>query len=353
MKLALILPNNVWFCPYVAIYTQILDAAKIQYDIISWNRDGKENMPLQYNKRCHTRNKISLLIAYAQYANHIKKILKKASYDKLIVFTAPLGIFLASYLKHSYKNKYIFDYRDVSIEQFFIFKYPFIKLLTNSYANMLSSFGYKQVLPQGYNYILSHNFNVEHVKKALQQPIQKNIEYNDINILTIGGIRNYESNIKIVEALANKESFKISFVGKGEVGKQIYHYALKNQINNVHVTGYYPKEEEENFVKKSTFINIIFPKVTSHSTILSNRFYLALIHKKPMIVTSNSFQSNYVEMYNLGLSVDTCKHLDEAIIHFLNNLNYEEFQKQCNYLLRIFLKDYYLFEQKVKNFIED
>jgi hypothetical protein len=353
MKLALILPNNVWFCPYVTIYTQILDAKKIQYDIISWNRDGKEDMPLQYNKKLHTRNKIILLRAYVQYANHIKKILKRTSYDKLIVFTAPLGIFLASYLKRAHKNKYIFDYRDVSIEQFFIFKHQFIKLLKNSYATMLSSFGYKQVLPKGYNYILSHNFNVEHVKNALQQPTQQNIEYDDINILTIGGIRNYESNINIVKALANKKSFKLSFVGKGEVGKQIYHYALKNQINNVYVTGYYPKEEEENFVKASTFINIVFPKVTSHSTILSNRFYLALVHKKPMIVTSNSFQSNYVERYNLGLSVDNCEHLDETIIHFLKRLNYVEFQKQCNYLLRIFLKDYYLFEQKVNQFIED
>ena len=34
MKLGLLLPTNIYFCPYVKIYTDILDENNIQYDII-------------------------------------------------------------------------------------------------------------------------------------------------------------------------------------------------------------------------------------------------------------------------------------------------------------------------------
>ena len=122
MKIGLITPNNLWFCPYVSIYTKILDRLNINYDIISWNRDGREKLPLQYNKPLKTHNRIYVLYAYMRYATHVKQILKKSSYDRLIVFTPQIGIFLATYLRSAYKNKYIFDYRDLSIEQSVCFK---------------------------------------------------------------------------------------------------------------------------------------------------------------------------------------------------------------------------------------
>ena len=42
MKIALILPLNVWAAPYASIYTYILNKLKINYDIIYWNRDLSE-----------------------------------------------------------------------------------------------------------------------------------------------------------------------------------------------------------------------------------------------------------------------------------------------------------------------
>ena len=34
-RIAIVLPANVWFCPFVNIYTQILDEYGINYDIIN------------------------------------------------------------------------------------------------------------------------------------------------------------------------------------------------------------------------------------------------------------------------------------------------------------------------------
>ena len=40
MKIALLLPANVIFCPYASIYTSLLDSWNIKYDIICWDRIG-------------------------------------------------------------------------------------------------------------------------------------------------------------------------------------------------------------------------------------------------------------------------------------------------------------------------
>ena len=40
MKLGLLLPTNIYFCPYVKIYTDILDKNNIQYDIIYPDKRG-------------------------------------------------------------------------------------------------------------------------------------------------------------------------------------------------------------------------------------------------------------------------------------------------------------------------
>ena len=40
MKLGLLLPTNIYFCPYVKIYTDIFDKYSIQYDIIYPDKRG-------------------------------------------------------------------------------------------------------------------------------------------------------------------------------------------------------------------------------------------------------------------------------------------------------------------------
>ena len=42
MKIGLILASDIWRAPYMNIYTKILEQLNIDYDVISWNRDGKD-----------------------------------------------------------------------------------------------------------------------------------------------------------------------------------------------------------------------------------------------------------------------------------------------------------------------
>lgn len=354
MRIGLILPGNIWFSPYAKIYTSILDENSINYDIVSWNRDGqdkKTGYQFEYNQN-NDASRCSKLFSYLKYLSFIKQTILNQKFDKLIIFGPQLAILLEPFLIKHYKNKYLFDYRDLSIEQITIFKRRFKNILKNSCGNIISSPGFKKCLPKNFKYYLSHNFDINIVQNNLdsKEPINN---ITPLNILTIGGIRDYDSNAAIIQALSNNRAFQMSFVGRGHCAKPLEDFSKSINTQNIEFKGFYQKEDEPQYIKKSHFLNIYYPKIISHSTALSNRFYNALIYKRPMIVTSNSIQGDYVEKYNLGISINDTENLDEKLKSWMSDMNYEQFCDRCNSLLKSFISDYKEFEDLVKGFIKN
>ena len=349
MRTALILPNNVWFCPYVNIYINILKELSIDYDVISWNRDGSKEDAIQYNYKLGTTNPIMLLFAYLKFARFVKKTVIKHKYDNLIVFTPQSSIFLSRFLRTCYKGKYIFDYRDLSIEQKRIFKGAFNSVLKNSYINVISSPGFKEYLPREYNYILSHNFDIVKVRESLGVSFKKKY-HETVEVLTIGGIRDYESNAELIQSLADCSGVSMRFVGKGPSAEGLSKLANENKVGNITFEGYYPKEIEGQYILNADFMNIYYPRRPSHDSALSNRFYNALIYKVPMITTSSTIQGNFTEKYNLGVAIDNCENLSEKLSLFRKNVDMLDFSNRCDCLLNNFIEDYTLWERLVRDF---
>lgn len=252
-------------------------------------------------------------------------------------------------MKH-YKRNYIFDFRDLSIEQNKTFSLLFKRVLKHSYANVISSPGFKQCLPSEYNYIISHNFNEDEVKRCISTTPPFIRINTQIIILTIGGIRDYTSNVEVIKALANNSNILLRFIGKGDAAPLLHDFVEKNGIKNVEFEGYYPKEKEKDYILESTFLNIFYPRRLSHDTALSNRFYNSLIYKKPMIVTHGTIQGNYAEKYNVGISLSDCKELNNKIRVWQEHNNYEDYCVRCNLLLKEFLRDYDKFHSMLNSF---
>ena len=143
----------------------------------------------------------------------------------------------------------------------------------------------------------------------------------------------------------------MQFVGKGAAADKIECYAKENGVKNIEFEGFYPKERESGYIKQATFLNIFYPRVITHDTALSNRFYNALIYRKPMIVTTDTTQGDYVEQNRLGLSLCNCENLDKKMKDYLDSFDYDSFKNKCNELLSGFLQDYNLWERQVKEFI--
>lgn len=349
MKVALLIPANIWFCPYVRIYTNILEKYGVEYDIISWNKDGtKEAESIAFEKK-ESNNLLMKLIDYIRFSFFLKKTIKRNKYDRLIVFSSQIGIFLSRFLSKEYSRKYIFDFRDLSIEQNRIFRKPFENLVNNSFANVISSPGFKDYLPSS-QYFLSHNFVVDQVKESVKDN-RYSQPSDDIEVLTIGGIRDYETNVKIMDALGNQEGFRLKFVGKGPAKEPLERYSIEKGYKNTSFVGYYEKEEEPTYVKSSTFLNIYYPDSRVHKSALSNRFYNSLIYRKPMIVNKGQVQGFYAEKYNVGIAIQGTENLAEIMRKWLEELDSEEYDKACRSLLNEFLDDYAKFEDMVKRFV--
>lgn len=352
MKVALVIPNNLWFCPYVSIYTNVLQEKGFDYDIISWNRDGVAEDAIQYNFQLRRKNSLSLLCGYIRFARFVKKVLASTSYDRVIVFTPQSAIFLAGFLKRNFAEKYIFDYRDLSIEQKRIFLPVFKQVLRNSYANVISSPGFKQYLPKGFKFLISHNFDISDVQKSLEDTSKIVLPQNPIDVLTIGGIRDFDSNIQVIKALVNNKDFNIRFVGKGPSAKSLKDASDSFRAENIIFEGYYPKDKEKEYICGTTFLNIFYPRIPSHDTALSNRFYNSLIYKRPMIVTAETTQGKYVEDYGLGVAITNADNLDFELKSFIINLDFDDYKRSCNLLLRKFLHDYESWKQVMSEFLK-
>lgn len=351
-EIAIIIPNNIWYCPFMSAYKTILDDLNIQYDIISWNRDGSKEEGIQYNCILERTSQFHIYREYQKFIQFVKKTILQNKYSKLIVFTSQPGIFLSSFLKKHFKGRYIFDYRDLSIEQKIMFKFQFRRLIDNSFANVISSPGFLKHLPNNVQYVQTHNIVKSNIEKALEDKIELSAKGSQevINILTIGGIRDYESNIQIIESLANNPKFKLSFVGKGIAAEQLKEYVQEHKIANVFFEGYYPKEKEKDYIDKADFINIFYPRTNLHDSAISNRFYNSLAYKKPMIVTADTTQGNYASKYNVGLAIESCKDLDSKISEYISSIDSETYNRNCDKLLIEFLGEYREFENVVQKF---
>lgn len=347
MRIGLILPTNLYFAPYCKIYTNILDEINIEYDLITWDREsiGDKEGIVYKRKSPKSASKFVKLFDYYLYSRFVTKILKRKKYDKIIVFGPQIGLFIYSFLKKHYLKNFLFDYRDLSIEQSLPNK--FNKLLSISSVICISSPGFKKCLPPGYNYILSHNLDIKNLRESLklnQTPINDTKRVKSIEISTIGGIRDFEQNQEIINSFKNEPNFILKFIGKGIAEDDLKEYCKTNDIHNVEFSGFYKKNEEADFYKNADFINIYYPKILSHETAISNRFYNALIYKKPMIVTNSSIQGDFIEKFDLGLSISNCENLKKQIEEYTNNFDEFLFARNCNLLLLEFENDYNYFK---------
>ena len=351
MRVAIILPSVHWNCPYADIYANLFDKNGVQYDMISFNRKlDQEDTKYHFDYKLNNNSgHLKKFVALLKYCAFVKKVLKKEKYDRLVVFSSQIGIGLLVTLVKHYRGQYIFDYRDLSIEQHLAF--PFRILLKNSFINVISSPGFLRVLPQKYNYEICHNFNVETAINEIKNDIVSGWKKGSKHILTIGGIRDFEANKEVIDAIKNRDNYSLSFVGRGECSAPLNEYCKKIGASNVSFVGFYKKDEEKGYILNSDFINIYYPRLLSHDTALSKRFYNSLIYKKPMITTDRTTQGDFASNYRVGVAIKDCGELIEQLESFIEDNSFVEYCERCNKLLEVFIKEQLSFESHVLDFI--
>jgi len=362
MKLALVCPANILYLPYVTSYIDIIndssDDNSIDYRILTWNRlhidENIKGYTFNDKKIQHKRNYWD----YLKYKGFLLRHLKKEKYDKIIVFTLPLGYFLKNYLIKNYAGNYIFDIRDYHK----IFKYvKFDKLINHSSFTAISSPAFKRWLPETDKhekygkrgkYIVNHNTGINSVENL--PAVNTDIKNKKYVISTIGIIRHWDITEHFVNTLGNSPVFDLHFYGDGDMVENLKNHVKKKNFSNIKFYGRYNKEEEKTFYENADMINVLnYDNNINLKTNLVNRLYNAAIYGKPLLALKGPYFSEQVAKFNLGLVVDSLNQIESEAVKYFNEFDIKMYEKNRVDFLTDVIEENELFKNSLLEFIKE
>lgn len=341
--------NNLDVCPYLKKYLQAIENHGVQYEIIYWNRDGRDNeVPKNHHVFQSTsdegKHPIFKIVDFFKFRRYALRILKEKNYDKLIVLTSLAGVMFVNYLRRSYHEKYIFDYRDASYEWLKPFYKSLSTLIKNSYFTSISSEGFKTILPDS-SYILAHNIKYKDLDKRVVNSLP---HHNPIKVYFIGLLSDKDYLKKLIELFSNDSRFELAFHGDGEC----YNY-IKNYANDrIAVTGRYTEETKNDLFLGADMIFCNRLSSYINDWAMANKLYEAVIFKKPLIGNSETYSGEVIKEYNLGISLsfEDDNYLNN-IYDYYEHLNRQLYDKSADDFLNKVLEEDKLYIEKINEFI--
>ena len=325
----------------------------VEYDVIAWNRSGNnlgllEHLIMYNEPSSDTLSNIKKIRGFCGFKKFVEYTVRQNQYDCLVVHTITLAVFISSFLKRYYTGKYILDIRD-ECALYGIMKLRLPMLLKHSYCNVISSWGFKTWLPKA-DYVISHNIGF-HWREKIDMPTPVSFfPSRPLNILTIGQIRHFDGNRILIDELGNDEGFIIHFAGAGVDAPRLEEYCRSKEINNVTFSGRYLKENEDNIAKTCDFVNILLPQ-TRVQYAMANRFYLAILNYKPVIVNAESIQAEYIRKYHLGIIWKSGTSLRNSINDYIKQFEIEEFLNARKKIIAALTNDIDKFNDRLNNLI--
>lgn len=332
--------------PYLDNYLKRFENTEHEIQFLIWDRFLTEDFNPKYIFRRGSKQHKRNVLDYYIFGKFITKHLKDNVYNRIICFGLQTAFFIKSILYKKYSKKFILDVRDYnSIIRFYNFK----KLISSSNFTVISSSGYTTWLPKQGNYFINHNFNFSDLSeiKYMSKPEEENIR-----ISSIGALRDLEINLNLISTLGNNSNFTLSFNGYGDISTNLEN---KSSIyNNIEFTGFYKKDIELEFYKKSNLINVLrYPDNINNITALPNRLYLAPYYGRPLLAFKGTYMAEIINEFNLGLVVNSFDNLSGVILNYINNFDVKLFDSSRNFFLNKVINDNNIFNQNIDSFLLD
>lgn len=346
--------NELKMCPYLTKYTDTLEALSLEYEIIYWNRSGTVN---SYPKTHHVlnlpsredRHPLFKLKDFMTFSRFAKKVIRKRNYDKLIVLTTLTGMCLYKSLVKEFNNRYILDYRDASYEYITFFKKRLAKLIRNAYFTCVSSKGFLDILPDSHPYVIAHNFKYDELENRVMESYKSTEE--KIKICYIGLLREKKYLEKLVDIFGDDPRFQLSFHGTGEWFDSTKAYAANKE--NIIFTGEFTKEDKKNYLKAADMICFNYVSNFNNDKLMANKFYDALIYKKPLIGNSEIYSGQLIKNEGLGISISyqSTSYLDQ-IYEYYQTFDIKQYAINAENVLNKIIEEDQDYMQKIKEFLK-
>ncbi|MCK9478227.1 MAG: hypothetical protein M0R40_01825 [Firmicutes bacterium] len=339
--IGIIFIGDITLCPFLCKYTDELKKRDIKYEIVHWNKSGEVldvSNAITLNKpSINHRSPFLKIKDFFIFRKFAKKAIKERNYNKLIIFTTMTAIVLYDVLlSKKYKKNYIFDYRDVSYEYIPPFSYLLKGVIKNSSFTSISSKGFLNVLPKNYPYIMAHNINLGDLAYKKDELIKNN--KLPIRVSYIGHLRIGRYLFDLIDLFKNDKRFTLKIIGGGDNYKALLEYA--KGLDNIRLTGRYKNKERINFLEETDILCYNYPTSFLNQNALANKFYDALIFKKPLWGNLETFSGKLIAKEGVGVSLlNDDKDLLNKIFDYYKKFNPLEFCDNANTLISEILKE--------------
>lgn len=313
MRLLIVGMNKLRFMPYAAYY---MNAARgipgVEVHIALWDRDGRPDtevpggvIPHYYSDpiddSAPLKDKASHILGYRAFLN---RLIDSLSPDKLVVMHTTAGMLLYGRLMGEFNHRYAFDYRDVTYERFWFYRFMLGKICSRAACTFASSDGFRRYFPEECSVYTTHNI-ADGAKVAPVVLDERSARILPIRISFWGRVRHERVNEAVIGAIGGDRRFELHYYGlmQGEVKALVEDARLR--YGNVFAHGEYDAPQTEDFARETDLIHNLYDN--SDPTIpfaMGNKYYDALIYGVPQLCTEGSYMGKRVGQMGIGLSCD-------------------------------------------------
>lgn len=340
--------GNIYIMPYMHFYLDQLRKTTAEIHLIYWDRDLNSDAslpdditPIKFEYRMPEGvPRWKKLGALWSYRKRFKQIVQAGNYDFAIVLTTPPGILLLDLLKKYFTNNYIFDFRDITSENNWLYRKIVNKLIKHSILTFVSSDAFRRYLT-GANIHTSHNLLID----SLGHRNVRRVETRDIHPIRIrywGIIRHEEINRSIITKLANDPRFELHYHGReDDTACSLKALTVRLQANNIHFHGLYKPEDRYKFAIETDLLHNLFENDQTMQPAMANKFYDGIIFYLPQLCNQKSFMGLQVSEHGIGLECSPySSNFVDDIYEYYHSIKWASFESKCDLTLNNILEEY-------------
>lgn len=343
--------------PYLKYYEDACKECNVEYDMFLWDRysDGglkKQGNYYVYHKICPLgKGKLRKLFPMFQYRYQLLKTIKENNYTHFVLINTLASVMISKYIISNFKEKYIMDIRDYTYEKFGFYKRIVKQLIENSYFATISSKGFLKFLANSNKLIINHNINKTPI--IANKPTLDKYKRNVIGF--VGSVRYENENIALIKALKNSCDYELLYCGSIVNGCCIKEKVQQLGVQNVTFTGPFRNDEKRQIYSNIDIINSLYGNSSLEvTTAIPNRYYDAMLFKKPIIASKGTFLGELVENNHLGIVVDVFRDNVKAILkNYIETFDSKTFSDCCDKELKNVLNEQNCYYNFIKAFLMD
>lgn len=341
--------------PYLRYYIQACNEQNIDYDLFLWNRqnDGaltKNQHIFTFHRQCDFGGKkIKKIFPMMAYRRALLTRIREGKYTHLILINTLASVMISKVIFNRFSGKYIMDIRDYTYEGFRFYRKLVNHLIRQSAFTTLSSRGFFKFIESSNKIIINHN--ISNIKNTERKPTL--VTRKPTTIGFVGSVRYKDENMLLINALKNNSAYKLMYIGPMVFGCNLKEFCKHENIINVEFRGKFNNDDKPELYKSIDLINAIYGTFSLEvTTAIPNRFYDALIFKKPLIASKGTFLGEIVEKNQLGITVTLdVQDIKASINQYVASFDRKEFVQHCNEYLEKVIKEQKLFLENVQNFL--